>query len=704
MENSNKYLIARTLKKLKELTNWPEEKPSTLSETIALYLKKLPELKQYVNENIKENESKIFFEMGKHLKYSRYKKRNFIKHSYDTDNFFYMVFSGKIAKIDIKYTRSYLTFKEYLTHLIKLKLLGENYIYKKCLKRNKKIFPFDENIDVLSTKDINMDHYDDLIKKIKNEIMNSSWHQDNNEINKVSDFIELYNPKLSNDKLSFIGKESKYPVFMPIFIFDKILKPISFIGQLTQPKGIKLLSAYVCLSSSNIFYINKTEIDEHNNLYALFQRRVSEDVIKKLFEGHFLFQDTDVNFLSKNYSKYFYIKNYIKGQKLIQQNTPNEGIFFINKGIFQLKARITYHELNQLKFKAMQLLTFENKKNLTEMGDSSKNNYENIYEGLNPVQIEILTKERDINFQIYKSSDVIGLNDVYDEKTGLNNFSVECISDEGEVYFLPKEIFTSMITNETINNNINELVEKQCLLLLREINNNKKLMEHNIRSMTKSYKVKNINVFYLRKNKDKNKDYHTISQRNQSLDHFSFSNYNGLNTFTNTNLSNNYIYTIKENSLKHKIINNHYNKTPRFTSSKIFSTKITLYDKNSNSHLKLKPNERDNNYKMKEKRKVEIKNKNSITPFLTYREKFKEMRIFNEENKNEIKNENKFNSLKSKLDYKNLLNNQNKINNIFKRKSGNKIMIKNLIFQERKNTSKSIRIINNNKKIYIKSS
>ena len=80
------------------------------------------------------------------------------------------------------------------------------------------------------------------------------------------------------------------------------------------------------------------------------------------------------------------------------------------------------------------------------------------------------------------------------------------------------------------------------------------------------------------------------------------------------------------------------------------------------------------------------------------------MRIFNEENKNEIKNENKFNSLKSKLDYKNLLNNQNKINNIFKRKSGNKIMIKNLIFQERKNTSKSIRIINNNKKIYIKSS
>ena len=82
-----------------------------------------------------------------------------------------MIFSGNIAKIDIKYTRTYITFKEYLKHLIKLKLLGENYVYKKCIKKNKKIFPFDENIDILTTKDIKLKHYDDLIKNIKNEII-----------------------------------------------------------------------------------------------------------------------------------------------------------------------------------------------------------------------------------------------------------------------------------------------------------------------------------------------------------------------------------------------------------------------------------------------------------------------------------------------------------------------------------------------------
>ena len=712
MESSSKNLIARTLKKLKELTNWSEEKTITLSETIALNLKKLPELKHYINENNKENESKIYFEMGRYLKYSRYKKGQFIKHSYDSDNFFYMIFSGSIAKIDIKYTRSYLTFKEYLIHLIKLKLLGENYIYKRCLKRNKKVFPFDENIDVLVTKDINMDHYDELIKKIKNEIKDSPWNQNTDEVNKVSDFIELYNPNLSNNKLSFFGKESKYPVYMPIYVFDKILNPISFIGELTKPKGIKMLSAYVCLSRSSVFYINKTKIDRNNNLYTLFQRRVSEEVVEKLFEGHFLFQDTDVNFLSKNYSKYFFIKNYIKGQKLIQQNTPNEGIYFINKGVFQLKARRTYHELNELKFKAMQSLTKENKNNLTGKEKTSKKNYENIYEGLNPYQIANLTKEREINFMVYKSSDVIGLDDVYDIKTGLNNFSVECISDEGEAYFLPKEIVASMRTNETIDNNIRELVGKQCLELLREINENKKMLENSIRRITSGYKEKNNNVFYLRKNTDNNKNLHTISHRNPSLDYSSLSNYNNMKTFTSTNYSNNYIYTIKENSLKNKILNNHFNKTPKITASRIFSPKILPNKKGANLNLKLKTYESNEINKFKDQKNDKIQSLSSVNPFLTYREKFKAIKILNEENKNEIKNDNKFVSLNPKLEYKNILTNQNKVSNIYRLKSGNKKIIKNIILKERKSNSKLVKVIYNslsdkkliNKKIYIKSS
>ena len=697
MSNSNKNLISRTLKNLKELINSSEKKSTALSETIASNLKKIPEIKQYINENNKENESKIFFELAKYLKYNRYKKGNFIKHTYESDNFFYMIFSGNIAKIDIKYIRTYFTFEDYLKHLIKLKLLGEHYVYKKCLKKNKRIFPFDENIDILTTKDINLKHYDDLIKKIKNEINNSPWYQEGKEINSIQDFIELYNPKISDNEYTFNRNENKYPTFLPIYIFDKYLKPISFIGQLTKPKGIKLLSAYVCLSSSSVFYINKTEIDSFNNLFTLFQKNVSEDVIKKLFEGHFLFQDTDIDFLSKNYSRYFYIQNYTKGQKLIEQNRPKGGIFFINKGEFQLKTKRTYHELNELKFKIIQSLDIKNKNSLIQINKTSTTNYENIYQGLNPIQMEKLNKEREISFNIYKFSEVVGLNDLYDGKTGLYNFSIECISDEGEVYFLPEEILTSLITNETIKKNMDELVEKQCKMLLREIDNKKKLIEYNIKRISSKYKERSTKGFYLIKNEpEKLFKLSTITQRNFSFDNSSNLHHNKINNYNITNtpkLSKAYIVSNKENTLKNKILNKYH--TPKIKGSRILSTKNLQKNNDDYGKLKLKTTENDRIYNMiklkyrdgRNERNIFKQNMKVKNAFLTYSEQFKTMKKYNEENKIEIKTINGFKLMKLKLDHNNILNNQNKIRNIFKTKNGNKNLIKNTIFKENINSS-----------------
>ena len=697
MSNSNKNLISRTLKNLKELINSSEKKSTALSETIASNLKKIPEIKQYINENNKENESKIFFELAKYLKYNRYKKGNFIKHTYESDNFFYMIFSGNIAKIDIKYIRTYFTFEDYLKHLIKLKLLGEHYVYKKCLKKNKRIFPFDENIDILTTKDINLKHYDDLIKKIKNEINNSPWYQEGKEINSIQDFIELYNPKISDNEYTFNRNENKYPTFLPIYIFDKYLKPISFIGQLTKPKGIKLLSAYVCLSSSSVFYINKTEIDSFNNLFTLFQKNVSEDVIKKLFEGHFLFQDTDIDFLSKNYSRYFYIQNYTKGQKLIEQNRPKGGIFFINKGEFQLKTKRTYHELNELKFKIIQSLDIKNKNSLIQINKTSTTNYENIYQGLNPIQMEKLNKEREISFNIYKFSEVVGLNDLYDGKTGLYNFSIECISDEGEVYFLPEEILTSLITNETIKKNMDELVEKQCKMLLREIDNKKKLIEYNIKRISSKYKERSTKGFYLIKNEpEKLVKLSTITQRNFSFDNSSNLHHNKINNYNITNtpkLSKAYIVSNKENTLKNKILNKYH--TPKIKGSRILSTKNLEKNNDDYGKLKLKTTENDRIYNMiklkyrdgRNERNIFKQNMKVKNAFLTYSEQFKTMKKYNEENKIEIKTINGFKLMKLKLDHNNILNNQNKIRNIFKTKNGNKNLIKNTIFKENINSS-----------------
>ena len=249
----------------------------------------------------------------------------------------------------------------------------------------------------------------------------------------------------------------------------------------------------------------------------------------------------------------------------------------------------------------MQALDNENKNNLPDIENSSNKNKENIYEGVNPMQIENLMRERDINFYLIKSSDVIGFEGIYDMQTGLNNFSVECISDEGETYFLPREILTSMRTNETIDNNIKELVGKQCFFLLREINNNKNLIENSIRSINNSNREIQTNPSFLRKYKNLNssKNQNSITIRNSSLDYSSISNYNIMNTFSSTNFSHNNINTIKDNTLKNSISYKYNNKIP--ASSRIFSSKILSLNKDPNLNLKFKINNNSNTFKISAK-------------------------------------------------------------------------------------------------------
>ena len=725
MQQSNPYLIRKIFKKLKFLLGNQEEKTSLLSESIAIYLRYIPELKNYINENNHENESKILFEVAKYLKYSKYHKGHFVKHSYDLDKYFYMIFYGDVAKFDIKYNRLYLSFKEYLTYLIKLRLLGEKNLYMKCLRKNKKVFPFDEKMDLLTTEDIKIDHYQEMIKNIKNDIKNSTWFNNSLETNKIQDFLDLYNPQIINIKEAFLGKETKYPTYIPFYIFDKIMEPISFIGQLTKPKGIKFLSSYVCLNMCDIFYIDKTEIDRDNNLFKLFQRRVSEDVVKKLFEGHFFFNDTDKSFLIKNYSKYFYAQKYYKGEKLIQQNRPHEGIYFINSGIFQLKSLRSYNELNDLHFSILHSLDnfpkafmdYQSKINDMEKYNN-KNKYKNIYEGLSPNQISLFTELKNIQFNTLVSPDVVGLNDIYDNKTGLNNFSVECISEEAEVYFLPREIVTSMLTDDNINNKIGEFIGKQCMLLITEINKYKESFENTMKLEITNYKTTNYNRFSLnlkkpinaREEKSKNILLNLIHKKNPTLTTFS-KNISNISKNISINMSNtNYtcgsISILNNKSLNNMKHNTRYEKCPNLFSIKIMNNNnkddiLQSQFKNDryNSDQHYKTNFRFYKSKVKRNSAMKINILNSQNEFLTDRVK-------SENEKSNINEEDKIDFSKNKEVLKTTNNeniNNNAINdkiNTFINKSYNKGILKNL--SRHKRSFKNVMKYNsyeNNKKI-----
>ena len=716
MKPTRQQSIEKVIKKLKKLVNCKIEKPKLLSELISRNLQIFPEIRNYINENIKDNESKLFFELGKNLKYSKYQKGQFIKHPYDTDDYFYMIFSGDVAKIDIKYNRLYISFKDYLNHLIKLKLLGEDHIYTKCIRINKNVFPFDEDINVLTTNEIRIDHYQELINSIKEKINHSPWLNNVNIINNIDDFLNLYNPETNKTKSDFNGRLTKYPAYMPFYTFDKILNPISFIGQLTIPKGIKILSSYICLSVSDIFYINKNEIDKNNILYKLFQRRVSEDVIKKLFEGHFLFQDTDKSFLIKYYSKFFYVQRLIKGQKLIRQNTPFEGIYFINSGMFQLKTLRNYNELNDLQFSILHAIDnfpkfikeYQIKFNDLQKQNNKNESKNNIFEGLSQFQISKFTELRNISFNSYISPDVIGLNDIYDYKTGLNNFSVECISNEAEVYFLPNEIVTSLLTDESISSKVGEMVGKQCILHINRIIKYKKYFEQLVQFEANAYKENNKtfsnNIPYSLKlyNKEnfisnlKNFKQNNIkkrSRKNYSTEFMTISHSN-TNFFSNkmsktinNNNSINYFQTLNESKT-----NNSYNSTlkikkyQKHPNSLLLKFDVKIKDKqivleNYNS----KETKNYNNYqtylkfyKPKNKWNNLIKKQliNSTDIQLTERDNTNFKKYTTEENKNELT------SNKSQIKMKTIEIDKNDKRKIFFNKSYNKNLLKKLKFRK----------------------
>ena len=697
MEHTSPYLIEMISKKLKVLTDFKGEKTRLLSESISIYLQKLVELKNYINENNKDKESKILFEVGKYLKYQKYQKGQFIRHSYDSDDYFYMIFSGDIAKINIKYNRLYLSFKEYLMYLIKLRLLRENIIYLKCLRKNQKVFPFDENMDILTTEDINIDHYQELINKIKHKINNSNWFTNNDENNAIEDLIKLYNPEIPDTRAAFLGKETKYPAYIPFYVFDKIMNPISFIGHLTKPKGIKFSSSYVCLNVSEIFYVNKTEIEQNSNLFKLFQNKVSENVIQKLFEGHFLFKDSDKNFLIKNYSKYFYIQRYIKGEKIIQQNTPYEGIYFIKKGLFQLKTFRSYNELNDLHFSILHamdtfpkaLIDFQSKINEFDKKNSKVDN-ENIFEGLNQIQIGKFTEPKNISFKTFVSPEVVGLNDLYDNKTQLNNFSVECISDEAEVYFLPKEIVTSMMADEHINSKASSFIGKQCMLLINEISkykesfvkglqlekkkNNNLKEDHYKNINTSSYSLNIISLSNMRNESNISSLINLKQKKNYNTSYGNISN-NAKNNFSTSKTikSHNYFNTYNSSKIHNK--SNSSKNNERFP--KIFLSKVlTLYnsheydskiklptdilnnDELCNKIYKSNLNINDENYMLKTGEKLNL---NKI--YLTDRENIISQKNIKEGNKKE------FNAIKTKF----ITN----FNDIKVNMNGNKLFIKN---------------------------
>ena len=99
------------------------------------------------NTNIKH---KFFVEFGRYIKFNKYQKGETIQYIGESDKLFYMILTGKILKLNIKYKNLYVSLKDYIIYLSKLFILGEKNLYNDCIKKNIEVVPIKENIDIIT--------------------------------------------------------------------------------------------------------------------------------------------------------------------------------------------------------------------------------------------------------------------------------------------------------------------------------------------------------------------------------------------------------------------------------------------------------------------------------------------------------------------------------------------------------------------------
>ena len=203
--------------------------------------------------------------------------------------------------------------------------------------------------------------------------------------------------------------------------------------------------------------------------------------------------------------------------------------------MLQLKSNRSYNELSDLNYGVLNNLDSKTKKqeNLKDFDDKKKNGILNklIH---NPLFIKKSNEKKEINFGTFSNNEIIGLNDIYDKKKGISNFSVQCLTNEAELFFVPKEIFTSLITNQEILDKINSLTQEKNKLLSLKIKKYKNLFELEFDKFLSPDKEEknNRNDFY-------HKLYHKSSLENKSiLNRLIFKN-GKKKLFENTSINNN---------------------------------------------------------------------------------------------------------------------------------------------------------------------
>ena len=513
----------------------------------------------------------------------------------------------------------------------------------------------------IDTKDFN---YQEELKNIKNDIKNSAWKKrkqflkgENPNYDFIIDsFLNLYNYNISSNN-KIVPNVTKYVVHIPFFFKTEILEPISFIGSLNRPHKMKNFKGYLCLSDSFVIYLDKALLQKNNSLYKYSNKKRCEVAIEKLFKTHYIFKNINIEFLKTNFGKYLEMHTLKKNDVLFKQNEPHKGVYIITKGSFQLKTYQAYNQLNDLNYILLHSLDsypsyvseIKNKiinnkvksnyddKNKEKDKKSEKNYLFGYYDYnsdknnimKNPIFSEKAKEKNEIIFCVYKINDILGLGEIYNNKTNLNSFTAECISDEAELFFIRNEIFNGLLSDDNIYEKCGIIIEGKVNTFIRCIDKYKYIFEKKIEYLINN-KNKKKRICLSGKNKQI-RNYNNILQKINKINDYAILNnspseYNILRqNDINAKISNEESTNNNNNNNNIKIIDHKNNKELQ----KVIKDDNKNYIPTVNNELINSPKEKQKYSDFKQNEVVSSDNlKSLIMPNITYSNKNKKNNIY----------------------------------------------------------------------------
>lgn len=125
--------------------------------------------------------------------HKKYKKNTLMKKPGEKNEYFYLIMTGKIQKVTIVFKKEKITLEEYLIFLLKMKLINEYELLRKCRQINKSILDINyNNIEYFCDKNPKY-NYQDLLEKATKEITNLGFDPKKIHIDENMDIPSIQN-------------------------------------------------------------------------------------------------------------------------------------------------------------------------------------------------------------------------------------------------------------------------------------------------------------------------------------------------------------------------------------------------------------------------------------------------------------------------------------------------------------------------------